>query len=155
MILVLKIVSGGQTGADRTALDWAIAHGVPHGGWCPKGRLAEDGAISQRYLLQETPAADSSQRTEWNARDSDGTVLLSIAPQLTGGSGLTLRLAQILGKPALHLCKSSPSLPGPALADFVRSNKIKILNVAGPKASEEPGIVMFVQEVLDAAFLSL
>jgi hypothetical protein len=72
--LVQKIVSGGQTGADRAALEWAVEHNIPYGGWCPKGRLAEDGPIDLRYQLQETPSSSYPQRTEWNARDSDGTV---------------------------------------------------------------------------------
>ena len=71
----IKIVSGGQTGADRAALDWAIDHGTAHGGWCPRGRRAEDGAIPARYLLNETPSARYEERTEWNVRDSDGTVI--------------------------------------------------------------------------------
>ena len=72
-----KIVSGGQTGVDRAALDWALASGVPYGGWCPLGRWAEDGPIDARYPLRETPGADPAQRTEWNIRDSDGTELRS------------------------------------------------------------------------------
>jgi hypothetical protein len=76
----IKIVSGGQTGADRAALDWALAHNVPCGGWCPKGRKSEDGPIDPKYLLKETPLAAYLQRTEWNVRDSDATVLFSIAP---------------------------------------------------------------------------
>src|SRR5262245_64267849 len=72
-----KIVSGGQTGADRAALDWAIEHGFEHGGWCPLGRKAEDGAVPARYDLAETPTDRWEQRTEWNVRDSDGTVIRS------------------------------------------------------------------------------
>jgi hypothetical protein len=75
-----EIVSGGQTDADRAALDWALAHGVECGGWCPKGRKAEDGPIHPKYPLKETPSAAYLQRTEWNARDSDATVLFSIEP---------------------------------------------------------------------------
>ena len=149
----LKIVSGGQTGADRTALDWAMAHQVPHGGWCPKGRLAEDGSIPERYLLQETPSADSRQRTEWNVRDSDGTVILSIGSHLSGGSELTLLFAQELGKPVLHLSKSNANSPGLSLAQLVSQNKIQILNIAGPKSSDEPQVSGFVQEVLTETFL--
>jgi hypothetical protein len=80
MALVEKIVSGGQSGADIAALDFAIERGIPHGGWCPRGRKAEDGTIDPRCNLQETPSGDYIQRTEWNARDSDGTVVFSIAP---------------------------------------------------------------------------
>ena len=70
----MKIISGGQTGADRAALDFAIQNGIPHGGWCPKGRNVEDGPIDAKYQLQETPSSDYPQRTEWNVRDSDGTI---------------------------------------------------------------------------------
>src|SRR5438105_2044217 len=89
----MKIISGGQTGADRAALDFAIARGIAHGGWCPRGRLAEDGRIEERYQLMETPSKDPIQRTEWNARDSDATLVFSIARQLTGGSRKTVELA--------------------------------------------------------------
>ena len=88
--LAIKIVSGGQTGADRAALDFAIEHGIAHGGWCPKGRPAEDGTIDPRYKLQVTPSSDYVQRTEWNVRDSDGSVVFSIAAALTGGSKETV-----------------------------------------------------------------
>ena len=76
----IKIVSGGQTGADRAALDWALARGVECGGWCPKGRRAEDGPINAKYPLKETPPAAYIQRTGWNLWNSDATVLFSIDP---------------------------------------------------------------------------
>ena len=85
-ISLCKIVSGGQTGADRAGLDWAIRARIPHGGWCPKGRRAEDGLIPAQYQLIETPNRDYSQRTAWNVRDSDGTVIFSFGPSLSGGS---------------------------------------------------------------------
>src|ERR1022692_3703229 len=94
MPVLQKIVSGGQTGADRAALDFAIEHGIPHGGWCPKGRRSEEGPIDVRYELKETPSTVYLQRTEWNARDSDGTVVFSIGPTLSGGSKKTVSLAQ-------------------------------------------------------------
>ena len=104
--MLQKIISGGQTGADRAALDFAIARGIPHGGWCPRGRLAEDGTIPALYQLSETPGPDHAQRTEWNVRDSDGTVIFSIAPALTGGSRETAELARQHQKPCLHLVRS-------------------------------------------------
>ena len=111
--IVDRIISGGQTGADRAALDWAIAHGVPHGGWCPKGRKAEDGPIDARYKLVETTSSDYLQRTEWNVRDSDGTVVFSIATMLTGGSKKTVDLARKHRKPVLHLSRNGGELfPG-------------------------------------------
>src|SRR5678816_2125621 len=90
----LTIISGGQTGADRAALDFALAHGLPHGGWCPKGRLAEDGTIPACYHLTEMPTSDYPARTAKNVQESDGTVIISLAPNLTGGSLLTLELAR-------------------------------------------------------------
>src|SRR4051812_33137075 len=100
-----KITSGGQTGADRAALDFVIARGLPYGGWCPQGRLAEDGTIPDRYALMETPTADPAQRTEWNVRDADGTVIFTIADNLSGGSEKTARFAVQYHKPCLHLSR--------------------------------------------------
>ncbi len=91
--LVERMVSGGQTGADRAALDWAIEQGISHGGWCPQGRQAEDGPLPERHHLHETPKTDYLQRTEWNVRDSDGTVIISLAASLSGGSLSTARPA--------------------------------------------------------------
>ena len=82
---MLRIVSGGQTGADRAALDFARARGWPQGGWCPRGRRAEDGRLPTRYRLRETPSRGYRQRTEWNVRDSDGTVICSLARRLLDG----------------------------------------------------------------------
>jgi hypothetical protein len=82
-----KIVSGGRTGADRAALDWALSRGIECGGWCPKGRKAEDGRIDPKYPLIETPSASYVQRTEWNVRNTGGTVIFSIEPVLTGAQG--------------------------------------------------------------------
>src|SRR5437867_10686295 len=101
--MIERIISGGQTGADRAALDFAIARGIPHGGWCPQGRLAEDGIIPGCYKLTETPSPDPVQRTEWNVRDSDGSVIFSIGPRLAGGSKKTADFARRHKKPCLHL----------------------------------------------------
>ncbi|MFQ5587063.1 MAG: putative molybdenum carrier protein, partial [Thermodesulfobacteriota bacterium] len=94
------IVSGGQTGVDRAALDVALELGIRCGGWCPKGRLAEDGVIDSRYHLDETGSKSYSQRTEWNVRDSDGTLILTVE-EPTGGTALTIRAAEELGKPCI------------------------------------------------------
>ena len=103
----ITIVSGGQTGADRAALDFAIEHGIPHGGWCPRGRLAEDGPLPDRYLLRETPTRKYAERTVWNVRDSDATVVFSIAAEPQGGTRLTLQVAARFGKPVLHLSRNA------------------------------------------------
>lgn len=152
---VPKIVSGGQTGADRAALDFAIERAIPHGGWCPKGRGAEDGPIDPRYPLQETPSANHVQRTEWNARDSDGTVVFSIGEVLTGGCQETVELARKRGKPVLHLCQAGGvSVAVLALRRFIAEHGIRVLNVAGPRASKEPQVGAFVKEVLDRTWPS-
>jgi len=147
-----KIVSGGQTGADRSALDWAISRGVPHGGWCPKGRKAEDGVIPPQYQLTEMTSSDYPSRTEQNVLDSDGTVIISIEAALgSRGSALTQRLAEKHHKPWLHVHAGALG-PGENLRSFVVMHGIQTLNVAGPRASSEPGIAQFVRLVLDGAF---
>ena len=146
-----KIVSGGQTGVDRAALDWALARGVECGGWCPKGRKAEDGPISRKYPLIETPSADYVQRTEWNVRDTRGTVIFSISLELAGGSKKTVEFAAKHNKPCLHL-HARQSNAAQALRQFIAGNEILTLNVAGPRASEEPEVEKFVNSVLEEAF---
>jgi hypothetical protein len=146
------LISGGQTGADRAALDWAIKHGIPHGGWCPRGRLAEDGPIPPIYLLRETPSADYSQRTEWNVRDSDGTVIFSMADTLSGGSEATAAFARHHRKPCLHLPHRERRQHPETLRRFVAEQSIQRLNIAGPRASAEPEVGEFVMSLLDAAF---
>ena len=152
MMSIEKIVSGGQTGADRAGLDWAIAHGIPHEGWCPAERRAEDGPIDSSYRLRETPTTGYLTRTRWNVRDSDATVIFSIAAELTGGSGKTQRIARNLNKPCLHLSKAATVDPAQQLRGFVDENFVAILNIAGPRASGEANVADFVMDVLDAAF---
>jgi len=148
-----RIISGGQTGADRSALDFAIEHGIPHGGWCPRGRKAEDGPLNSRYQLNETPGSGYVERTEWNVRDSDGTVVFSIAPILTGGSKKTENLARRHHKPILHLWRDDAvPFPEAELLRFIRDNDIKVLNVTGPRASKDPQVAAFVTIVLENAF---
>jgi Circularly permutated YpsA SLOG family len=147
--MIKKIISGGQTGADRAALDFAIKLNIPHGGWCPCGRLAEDGIIDRSYDLTETPSADPAQRTEWNVRESDGTVIFSIGPKLSWGSKETEVFAQEYRKPCLHLSREIDGERATAmLARFLNENKIQILNVAGPRQSEEADVAEFVNQTL-------
>jgi hypothetical protein len=141
----LNTIFGGQTRADRAALDWAIANGIPHAGWCPKGRKAEDGPIAAKYALQETPSASYLQRTQWNVRDSDGTVIFTIATKLTAGA------AKKLGKPWLHLSAGDYS-PTADLLEFIAAHNIEVLNVAGTRGSKEPEVAKFVKRVLEEAF---
>ena len=148
----LKLVSGGQSGADIAALDFALEHGLPHGGWCPRGRKSEDGTIGVRYKLKETPNADYVQRTEWNVRDSDGTVVFSIANVLTGGSKKTVELAHRHHKPLIHIARDGGlASPEEDLMRFIRQHEIQVLNVAGSRASKEPEIYEFVKHVLAKA----
>lgn len=153
--MVEKIVSGGQTGADRAALDFALQHGIPHSGWCPQGRLAEDGPITDSYQLQETPTPYYAERTEWNVRDSDGTVIFSIAAELSGGSKATAEFAAAQGKQWLHLSwEADGTAAVQRLREFVMQNRIRVLNVAGPRASNEPQIAAFVTETLEGLLAS-
>ena len=151
--MVEKIVSGGQTGADRAALDVALRRGLPHGGWCPLGRRAEDGRIPDRYQLAETPLRKYVQRTEWNVRDSNATVVFTLRAKPTGGSRQTVEFATRLKKPCLVLLRpaGTSAQAAAALQRFVAENRIGILNVAGARESTEPGIYDWVTEVLDIA----
>ncbi len=150
MIKNIKIISGGQTGADRAALDWAFEHGVPRGGWCPAGRLAEDGVIPARYPLDEMIEGGYLERTRANVRDSDATLIITLAADLSGGSKETARFATELRKPCLHV---HPSMDWKkALGRWVRPRGKFVLNVAGPRASKELYVGDFVQQVLDAMF---
>ena len=133
-----KIVSGGQTGVDRAALDVALELGFPCGGWCPKGRRAEDGVIDPRYPLQETESPEYPVRTERNVKDSDATLILNQGP-LAGGTALTLKLAKIDKKPFRVVDLSK--MEDPALViKWIQDEKINVLNVAGPPESNRSGI---------------
>jgi Circularly permutated YpsA SLOG family len=147
-----KIISGGQTGADRAALDFALAHGIPHGGWCPKGRLAEDGLIGPQYQLKDTPSADYAQRTKWNVHDSDATIIFSLNARLAGGTLKTLEFAHQYGKPLLHVCYSETDTSA-KLKSFLEHHSVRLLNIAGPRESEEPGIYEFVKCMLEELFI--
>jgi putative molybdenum carrier protein len=148
------IVSGGQTGVDRECLAWAIRHGIQHGGWCPKGRLAEDGEIPARYRLRETPSTRSTQRTEWNVTDSDATVIFSQSATLCGGSLKTWEACKKFHKAVLHLCAETLTVAESAilLRKFVRQHSVRRLNAAGPRKSQEAGAGRFARAVLDAAW---
>lgn len=142
-----KLISGGQTGADRAGLDWALAHNVPHGGWCPHGRKAMDGPLPERYLLEETPSRNYRERTEWNVRDSDATVVFTLESEATQGSLKTLRYAEAIGRPVLHF---HPGLDVKVLRAFLLAHQPKALNVAGSREQKEPGIYAWVTSVLNA-----
>ena len=146
---IRKIVSGGQTGADQAALDVAIEMGIQHGGWVPKGRKTEKGRLPERYNVQETKAIDYDQRTELNVIDSDAT-LLFIRGKLKGGSELTQQFARKHHKPCLII--DLDVLSDYKAVEIIRSwldvRKIEILNIAGPRESENPGIYEIIQDLL-------
>ncbi len=139
--MLTKIISGGQTGADRAGLDAAIRLGIPHGGWIPKGRRTEAGPLSETYHLREMGTTSYPKRTEQNVLDGDATLIVSHG-KLTGGSKLTATLAQKHAKPCLHIDLQSVSMAiaSRRLVAWLTENDIKILNVAGSRASEDPEI---------------
>ncbi|CAN5726528.1 putative molybdenum carrier protein [soil metagenome] len=145
-----RIVSGGQAGVDRAALDAAIEAGVPHGGWCPAGRWAEDGPIPLRYHLRETPSPDARDRTIRNVRDSDATlILLRGAP--SGGTADAIGDAARLGKPVRRVDLRSDPDPQ-AVREWIESVGASCLNVVGPRESESPGIYAAAHSFLRAVF---
>ena len=140
--MLKKIISGGQTGVDRAALDVAMRLGIAHGGWVPKGRLAEDGTVPAHYQLQENASDEYEARTEKNVLDSDGTLIISRGSP-TGGTDYTRKMALKHGKQLLHIDLSlgqRPSDAGSLVASWIEMNRIETLNVAGPRESEAPGI---------------
>ncbi|MYE00619.1 MAG: molybdenum cofactor carrier [Alphaproteobacteria bacterium] len=135
---VEEIVSGGQTGVDRAGLDAALALGLAAGGWCPRGRRAEDGSIPERYPLEETASAAYRVRTRLNVRDSDATLILCRGP-LRGGTKLTADIARRMGRP-LRIADLSRRVQAPAAAAWLSKHDVVRLNIAGPRESQAPGI---------------
>jgi hypothetical protein len=148
-----KIVSGGQSGADRAALDAARLLGLQHGGWVPRGRWAEDGNVPQWYCVRETPSSRLSQRTLWNVRDSDATLIVTHG-RLEGGSKLTRTFAHRLKKPVLVIDLTRQSFLNAArlLRIFLQEYHPLTLNVAGPRASKMPHIYQETLDLLLSAF---
>lgn len=135
---IRKIISGGQTGVDRAALDVALELGIPCGGWCPQGRRAEDGLIPLRYPLEEASSPAYPLRTELNVQDGDGTLIITWSTP-TGGTALTIKLAQKHHKPYL-LVDLAREVNVISIREWLIQNKIQVLNIAGPRESEAPGI---------------
>ena len=153
-MLITRIVSGGQTGADRAALDVALALAIPYGGWCPPGGWAEDlssppGLLSRYPALRETPDGPASLRTRWNVRDSDATLVLALGePARSAGTVLTVEVAAELGKPCLVV----PPTDHPAVAAWLTALPGPLtLNIAGPRESEEPGLYAAAYRALTSA----
>ncbi len=147
----MKIISGGQTGVDRAALDAAIALKIEHGGWCPQGRKAEDGAIPPQYHLKETETAEYRDRTERNVKEGDATLILVRKLPLTGGTSFTADLAKTHNKPCLVVNMTEAGSLKSART-WLQEQHPEILDVAGPRESFEPGIYLqafkFLKELL-------
>ena len=152
---VVRLVSGGQAGADRAALDVAIDRGLPYGGWCPAGGWAEDhstapGLLQAYPALEEAPSADPGLRTRWNVRDSDATLVVRDPGTSSPGTDLTVAAATELGRP--HLVTAGDAAE--VVAWLRGFEGILALNVAGPRESEQPGVYALTRsllgEVLDA-----
>lgn len=150
-MIIKKVVSGGQTGVDRAALDAALELGIDCGGWCPKGRLAEDGPLPAKYPLKETPSSEYPVRTEWNVRDSDGTLVLSWG-RPSGGTALTIAFARRLKKPCLVIDLESAGLSCEKIAAWADVNAIATLNVGGPRESAGLPIYRKAHALLTALF---
>jgi len=151
----VKIISGGQTGVDRTALDVALKHGIECGGRCPAGRVDEFGRIPDHYPVQELAAGDFTERTLQNVKDSDGTVII-YPGKLSGGTEQTVRFCIELQRPhqLIDASKISAKVGAKLISDFVREHKIDVLNVAGPRQSEWPEGYDYAYRALNA-FLEL
>ena len=149
--MVCKIISGGQTGADQAALDAAIKFNIAHGGWVPKGRKTEKGRLPAKYRMQEMDTADYAARTRRNVMDSDGTVLLARG-RLSGGTLLTQKIARQVDRPCCHIdLMAMDEFEGAlTLHSFVTESDIRVLNVAGPRLSNDPGIYRSVKAVIEA-----
>ena len=148
--MIRRIVSGGQTGADRAGLDAAMACGVPHGGWCPKGRRADDGVIPDTYQLTETNGTSYLARTERNVKQSDGTVIFTLG-ELTGGSSRTADFARRHRKPCIHV-RLDTLTDEEAVAEllhFVAEQGITCANIAGSSEVREPGIYKRVRAIVE------
>lgn len=141
LAMITKIISGGQTGADRAALDVAIKLDIHHGGWIPKGRKTEDGTLPRRYRLREMQTDSYPKRTEQNVVDSDGTLIITHGP-LTRGSNLTKKMAVKHDRPWIHVDLDNLSVDAAIqiLKAWINGNEINTLNVAGSRASKDPTI---------------
>jgi hypothetical protein len=150
---IRRIVSGGQTGVDRGALDFAIGRGIEHGGWVPKGRRAEDGPLPPAYQMRETETWRYTERTRRNVLDSDGTLIVREG-RLSGGTALTKILAVRAGKPLLVIDISRTAVEDAinAIRRWIEENTISALNVAGPRESQRPGIYGRTRALLELVF---
>jgi len=152
-VMINKIISGGQTGVDRAALDVAIKLAIPHGGWIPQGRLTEDGPLPPEYQLKETRSTSYADRTEKNVLDADATLIISRGA-LTGGSEYTRDMAIRHNRLWLHIdLNQIPAFQAAiAINDWISNKGIKILNVAGPRASKDPKIYQDTLNIMESCY---
>jgi hypothetical protein len=136
--LAVRIVSGGQTGVDRAALDVALSLGIPCGGWVPRGRRTEDGPLHGRYPMRETASEAYEVRTRFNVRDSDATLILTRG-RPSGGTALTLAIARELARPCRVVVLTQPA-DAAAVREWITDQRVRVLNVAGPRESANPDI---------------
>jgi len=137
--MIRKVISGGQTGVDRAGFDAAIKSGIPIGGYCPRGRLAEDGTIPDTYPMIELESVEPYYRTEQNVIHSDGTLILNKGI-LSAGTKLTHTSTINYGKPCLIIQLDSNKIVEPAhVIRWIGGHLINILNIAGPRESKYPG----------------
>ena len=149
---IARIVSGGQTGVDRAALDFALRWAIDHGGWVPRGRIAEDGPIPAVYRVTETETGKYRERTERNVLDSDGTLII-FEGRMRGGTALTRLFALERGKPCLTVDVGRDRPDGAdAVCSWIRRHHIAVLNVAGPRESQTPGIYAKTFALLERVF---
>ena len=151
--MVNKIVSGGQSGVDRAALDWAMRNGIPHGGFCPKGRRSETGRIPDKYNLTETSSSNYRQRTAMNVQHSDGTLIITRGAP-SGGTELTINYCRERKKP-YFVIDLQHKINVQEFTDWVGQHNIHILNVAGPRESSVSGIGEQAQQALEGLFAAL
>jgi hypothetical protein len=151
--MIKKIISGGQTGVDRAALDAAIKLSIAHGGWIPRGRLTENGPLPPQYQLRETRSSSYAERTEKNVLEADGTLIISRGP-LTGGSEYTREMAVKHRRPWLHIdLENNPRFQAATVINkWISNKKIEILNVAGPRASKDSRIYNDTLNILESAY---
>lgn len=149
ILMLTKIISGGQTGVDRGALDAALEAGFPCGGWCPEGRKAEDGEIPERYPVTVLPGAGYRQRTRQNVIDSAGSLIIYFG-ELAGGTRETARFCERFGKPALTIDGAQTAIEAAATAaiDFIQRHRISVLNIAGPRESTQAGAGEYAKQVV-------
>ena len=148
-----KVISGGQTGADRAGLDAALHFSIPHGGWCPKGRRSEDGPISKRYKLQETEESGYVMRTIFNAEEADGTIIFAYNPN-SPGTRCTVQALDEADRPYILLDLNGVPIEEAItyVVDFIRRFQVEVLNIAGNRESSAPGITDQVRRILLEAF---